>query len=496
MFFPRSSGVLLHPTSFPSRYGIGDLGDAAYRFVEFLAESKQKYWQILPLCPCDEKPYVSYGSMAGNPLLISLDKLREQGRLAESDFWHLPEFPADQIDFEQVREFKYPLLEKACEHFKANASKEQQTEFLEFCDRKSYWLDDYALFMAFRDAFGGNWYDWKPEIAHREPQTLEIWRRRLASEVFYHKYLQFEFFNQWNLLKNYASDRQIQIIGDIPIYVDHNSADVWANQEIFCLDAQTNKPTLVAGVPPDYFSSSGQLWGTPIYNWEKLKQQEFNWWMQRFQAVLELVDLTRIDHFRAFQAYWVVEAGETTAINGKWVEAPGEEFLTKLQEKLGDLPIIVEDLGTITPEVEALRNKFEFPGMKILQFAFTGDPNNAYLPLNYPRNCVVYTGTHDNDTTIGWFEKLSQEEQQSTLNYLCCSTGEDIHWDLIRLALSSVANQVIIPLQDILGLGSEARMNDPSQIEGNWRWRYRTDALTEDLGEKLKSLTETYGRHW
>ena len=494
MFFSRSSGILLHPTCFPSRYGIGDLGHQAYRFVDFLAESKQQYWQILPLSPCDDVPYVSYGSMAGNPLLISLETLRDEGLISVSEFWDLPEYPAEKVDFELVKKTKLPLLEKACEYFKVNATQEQQKEFLEFCDRKAYWLDDYALFMAFRETFGTPWYEWKPEIAKRDPKAIDEWRRRLAAEIFFHKYLQFEFFRQWSNLKNYANNRGIKIIGDIPIYVSHNSADVWANRECFCLDEATNQPTLVAGAPPDDFNSSGQLWGNPIYNWEKLQQQDFRWWVQRFQATLDYVDVIRIDHFRGFQAYWVLKPEETSAINGKWVEAPGAAFFEKLKEILGDLPIIVEDLGTIMAEVEALRDKFQFPGLKILQFAFSNGWDHPYLPLNYPRNCIVYTGTHDNDTTISWFEKLSEQEKDNTLAYISCTSSEGIHWDLIRLALSSVADGAIIPLQDILGLGSEARMNNPGKNEGNWVWRYHSEALTEELRDRLKIITQTYGR--
>ncbi len=494
MFFPRSSGVLLHPTCFPSRFGIGDLGYEAYRFIDFLAESNQQYWQILPLSPCDENPYVSYGSMAGNPLLISLEKLRDEGKLFDSDFWYLPEFNSEKVEFEKVKQSKMPLLEKACEHFKVNATQEQQKEFREFCEVARYWLDDYALFMAFRDTFGTPWYEWKPEIVKRDRQAIELWRRRLAPEIFFHKYLQFEFFRQWSNLKNYANEKRIKIIGDIPIYVSHNSADVWANREIFCLNEATNQPILVAGTPPDDFSSSGQLWGNPVYNWEKLQQQNFRWWVQRFEAVLDYVDVIRIDHFRAFQAYWVIKPEETSAINGKWVEAPGEALFKQVQEQLGELPIIVEDLGTITKEVLELREVFHFPGMKVLQFAFNGDPDHPYLPINYPRHCIVYTGTHDNNTTIGWFEKLSEGEKDSIRAYLGRTSSDKIHWELIRLALSSVADQAIIPLQDILGLGSEARMNNPSQTQGNWVWRYRSDRLTEELRDRLKTMTATYGR--
>jgi len=497
MPFPRSSGILLHPTSFPSRFGIGDLGLEAYRFIDFLAESYQQYWQVLPLGPTGygNSPYASYSAMAGNPLLISPEQLREQGILAEDDFANLPAFPVEKVDFEQVVQTKIPLLKKACENFKTKASPLQQKEFAGFCESKAYWLDDYALFMALKDTHeGASWYTWKPELAKLQPEALDQWRQQLKDEIFYYKYIQFEFFRQWSELKQYANMRGIQIIGDIPIYVAHDSADVWAHPEIFCLDEQTGEAAIMAGVPPDYFSETGQLWGNPVYNWEKLQQLDFKWWVQRFQAMLDYIDIIRIDHFRGFQAYWAVSKGETTAMKGEWIEAPGEALFKVLNDKLGKLPVLAEDLGVITPEVEALRDKFEFPGMKILQFAFGSDPGNPFLPFNYPRNCVVYTGTHDNDTTVGWFNKLSDYEKDAVLSYLGCTSSEGIHWDLIRLALSSVANQAITPLQDMLGLDTEARMNYPSTPEGNWEWRYQSDALTPELHTRLKTLTKTYGR--
>ncbi len=496
MPFPRSSGILLHPTSFPSRFGIGDLGLEAYRFIDFLVESYQQYWQVLPLGPTGygNSPYASYSAMAGNPLLISLEQLRDQGMLAEEEFANLPAFPVEKVDFEQVVLLKMPLLKKACKNFKANTTPVQQKEFAGFCETKAYWLDDYALFMALKDSYeGASWYSWEREIAKRQPEAMEQARQRLEDEIFYYKYIQFEFFRQWSELKRYANMRGVQIIGDIPIYVAHDSADVWAHPEMFCLD-ETGAAALMAGVPPDYFSETGQLWGNPVYNWEKLQQLDFNWWVQRFQAMLDYIDIIRIDHFRGFQAYWAVEQGETNAINGKWIEAPGEALFNSLNHKLGKLPVLAEDLGVITPQVEALRDKFEFPGMKILQFAFGGDASNPFLPFNYSRNCVVYTGTHDNDTTVGWFNKLPDYEKEAALRYLGYPSPEGIHWDFIRLALSSVANQAIIPLQDLLGLGTEARINYPSKPEGNWDWRYQSHALTDHLRSHLKTLTKTYGR--
>jgi 4-alpha-glucanotransferase len=497
MPFPRSSGILLHPTSFPSLFGIGDLGLEAYRFIDFLTESYQQYWQVLPLGPTGygNSPYASYSAMAGNPFLISPEQLREQGMLAEDDFANFPAFPAEKVDFEQVVQTKIPLLKKACENFKTKASPLQQKEFAGFCESKAYWLDDYALFMALKDTHeGASWHTWKPELAKLQPEALDQWRQQLKDEIFYYKYIQFEFFRQWSELKQYANRRGIQIIGDIPIYVAHDSADVWAHPEIFCLDEQTGEAAIMAGVPPDYFSETGQLWGNPVYNWAKLQQLDFKWWVQRFQAMLDYIDIIRIDHFRGFQAYWAVSKGETTAMNGQWIEAPGEALFKVLNDKLGKLPVLAEDLGVITPEVEALRDKFEFPGMKVLQFAFGSDTGNPFLPFNYPRNCVVYTGTHDNDTTVGWFNKLSDYEKDAVLRYLGCTSSEGIHWDLIRLALSSVANQAITPLQDVLGFETEARMNYPSKPEGNWEWRYQSDALTQELRTRLKTLTKTYGR--
>ncbi|MEH2183553.1 4-alpha-glucanotransferase [Nostoc sp.] len=497
MPFPRSSGILLHPTSFPSRFGIGDLGLEAYRFIDFLKESHQQYWQVLPLGPTayGNSPYMCYSAMAGNPLLVSLEKLRDEGLLTEEDFANLPGFPEEKVDYEKVVPIKIGLLKKAYEHFRVNATPIQQKEFEGFCDSKAYWLDNYALFMALKDANeNANWHTWQSELVKRDPQAMEQVQERLNGEIFYYKFVQFEFFRQWSELKSYANMRGINIIGDIPIYVAHDSADVWAHPEIFCLDQETGAAAQMAGVPPDYFSATGQLWGNPVYNWEELQKQDFKWWVQRFEAMLDYVDIIRIDHFRGFEAYWAVPQGEQTAINGKWVEAPGDAFFEVIRQKLGKLPVLAEDLGVITPGVEALRDKYEFPGMKILQFAFSADSTNPFLPFNYSHNAVVYTGTHDNDTTIGWFNSAEEEEKQNLLLYLGSISPDGIHWDLIRLALNSIANQAIIPLQDILGLGNEARMNFPSIAEGNWEWRYRAGAITDELRDRLKVLTKLNGR--
>ncbi len=497
MHFPRSSGILLHPTSFPSRFGIGDLGAEAYKFIDFLAQSDQQYWQILPLGPTGygNSPYSCYSAMAGNPLLLSPEKLHEEGLLTDEDFANLPDFPLDKVDYDRVIQTKRRLLRKACDRFKANVSPELQEEFTEFCTAKASWLEDFALFMAFHRHFGDtSWYEWETEIAHFQPEAVAQWRAKLSDEIYYRKFLQFQFYRQWKALKEYASDRHIQIIGDIPIYVAHNSADVWANRDIFAIDEETGAAALMAGVPPDYFSQTGQLWGNPVYKWDKLQENNYQWWVERFKATFDYVDIVRIDHFLGFEGYWAVPQGENTAVNGGWVKGPSAAFFETIKQELGDLPIIAEDLGLITPEVIALRDKFEFPGMKILHFAFGGGSDNPYLPFNINRNCVIYTGTHDNNTTIGWFNRIPDYERHNVISYLGGISEEGIHWELIRLAFGSIANLAIVPLQDILGLGEEAQMNRPGIAEGNWDWYYRSGILTDQLCDRLKTLTHIYGR--
>ncbi len=497
MPFPRSSGILLHPTCFPGRYGMGDLGAAAYQFIDFLAAAEQQLWQVLPLGPTGHgnSPYMSYSSMAGNHFLISLETLADHGLLTPSDLEQFPTFPAHWVDFDAVLPAKLALLEKAATAFQASLDAETRKEYEAFCQAQAFWLEDYALFMALKQAHAGaSWHTWDAAIARRKTSALNEWREKLAAQVETHKFFQFEFHRQWAALKTYANDRAVQIVGDIPIYVAHDSADVWAFPENFMIDEETLEPSQMAGVPPDYFSETGQLWGNPTYNWKTLEKNRFGWWIQRFKALLSYVDLIRIDHFRGFESYWAVPAGETTAIEGEWVEAPGDALFNAIKRELGVLPIMAEDLGVITPEVEALRDRFEFPGMKILQFAFGSGPDNPYLPFNFRHNCVVYTGTHDNDTTVGWFEQANDYERERLLLYLGGCGEEGIHWALIRLALSSIANQAIIPLQDVLGYGSDARMNTPGLPSGNWGWRYGAEVLTSALSDRLRDLTRLFGR--
>ncbi|MGB3532571.1 MAG: 4-alpha-glucanotransferase [Microcoleaceae cyanobacterium] len=502
MTFERASGILLHPTSLPSPHGIGDLGQSAYEFIDFLEKSGQKLWQILPLGPTgyEHSPYImNFSTFAGNPLMISLEQLVEEGLLKAEELKPLPQTDdvvPTRVNFDRVIPHKMQFLKTAYQRFKDSKI---PAEFDKFCEEYSYWLEDYALFMALLEENNGNpWNQWDYALAHRQPEALKAKAEELKDETLYHKFLQFKFFEQWSKLREYANNKNIQIIGDISIYVCYNSSDVWAAPKNFQLDPETLEPLYIAGVPPDYFSATGQLWGNPVYDWDALKQTNYKWWIDRFKATLAYADLVRIDHFRGFEAYWRVPGGETTAMNGEWILAPGKDFFETLRQSLGSLPVLAEDLGIITPEVEELRDAFDFPGMKILQFAFGGGEDHAYLVHNHVENCLVYTGTHDNDTALGWWETASQEEKQNAAKYLGFNSPEEIseiHWELIKYALSSVANQAIIPLQDTLGLGHEARMNDPSINEGNWRWRYESsDQLTSEISERLLSLTQEYNR--
>ena len=499
MLDKRCSGILLHPTSLPSRFGIGDLGDGAFQFIDFLADADQSVWQILPLGPTGfgNSPYLCYSALAINPWLISLDRLAEEGFLPPGLLDQAPPFTNPRVDYDQAIAYKSQVLKQAFAQFSTNIEPAIEQEFEEFCQAQSDWLADYALFMAIKEAHNGaGWHQWDKDIAWREPEALKVWGDRLKTEVLYHQFLQFLGFRQWQEVKAYANQRHIAIFGDLPIYVAHDSADVWANPENFCLDPETGEAARMAGVPPDYFSITGQLWGNPVYDWETLKATGFAWWIKRFKANLQYLDIVRIDHFRGFESYWGVPQGEKTAENGEWYPAPGKEFFQALGKALGDdLPIVAEDLGVITPEVEALRDEINFPGMKVLHFAFDSDRDNPFLPFNYSNgNAVVYTGTHDNDTTVGWFQERSEEDQQKVINYLGCVCNEGIHWSLIRLASSSVAALAIFPLQDILGLGGDCRMNLPGTAMGNWGWRYHPDQLNDWLSGHLSFITELYGR--
>lgn len=493
----RVSGILLHPTSIPSRFGIGSIGSRARRFIDFLAETGQQIWQILPLGPTGfgNSPYMSYSAMAGNPLLLSLENIRDDGFLSDEDLSGVPDFPAHKVDYAAVTDYKFPRLRQACNNFMQRASAEYRDAFNAFCNQKAYWLDDYALFMALKaDQENKTWNHWQPELAHRQSEALDQARSRLADEITFHKYLQFEFSRQWTELKQYANSRGVFIVGDIPIYVAHDSADVWARPENFSLDIRTGEPAMMAGVPPDYFSDTGQLWGNPTYNWGQLQKTNFKWWVDRFRAMLDYVDYIRIDHFRGFESFWAVPRGSQNAMRGRWIKARGRAFFETLRQELGDLPVMAEDLGVITPEVEALRDRFDFPGMRILQFAFGSESDNPFLPFNYVRNSVVYTGTHDNDTTISWFEQANDYEKDNFHNYVGGVSHEGVHWELIRIALSSISNVTILPMQDILGLGGEARMNFPGKAEGNWEWRYRIEEANDGLRDRLRHLTKLFGR--
>lgn len=497
MQFPRSSGVLLHISSLPNRYGIGSMGKEAYQFVDFLISARQKLWQVFPLGPTGygDSPYQCFSAFAGNPLLIDLDLLVEDGFLSKKDLDEAPQFPDNRVDYGPVITFKFPLLRKAYENFIIKAEKQKllQEKFDRFCEINKAWLDDFALFMALKDEFGGkSWLEWEKEIRFRNPDTLNAYKLKLSDKINFQKFRQYIFFSQWHDLRAYANKNGIKIIGDIPIFVAMDSADVWAHPELFYFSPDL-KPTKVAGVPPDYFSATGQLWGNPLYSWPEHQKTGFSWWISRIKSALELVDIIRIDHFRGFAGYWAVPYGEKTAVNGQWEKAPGMELFSAVEHALGKLPIIAEDLGVITPDVVELRDHFQFPGMKVLQFAFDSNEENDHLPHQMVPNSVIYTGTHDNDTCRGWFEKAKPTDKQTALDYLK-SNGKEIWWDFIQAAWASVARIAIVPLQDILGLDSEARMNFPGVASGNWQWRFCWDELKPSLIKRLAHLTKIYGR--
>jgi 4-alpha-glucanotransferase len=495
----RGSGILIHLTSLPSPYGIGDLGTSAYRFADFLAQGKQSYWQVLPLNPTEQingnSPYYSFSAFAGNVLLISPELLAEAGFLTQSDLTEIPSFPNERCDYASVAPYKIRLLYRAYERFKSN--NHERNSYDEFCKKNEKWLEDFALFVVIKNQFNGkSWGDWEKGLRDRNPEDLEKIRKNFGDHLEREKFLQYLFIKQWISLKNYCNEKGIQLIGDIPIYVNYDSVDVWTHPELFKLD-KDKKPTCVAGVPPDYFSKTGQLWGNPIYRWDILKKTGYRWWFQRIGHNLLLFDTLRLDHFRGFVGFWEVPSTEGTAIHGKWVKAPAVHFFTALLKKFPAHSIIAEDLGVITPDVKEVMNRFGFPGMRILQFAFGEDcPTHPYLPHNYTPNTLVYTGTHDNNTTRGWFEnEATPEDKKRLFRYVGREIlPEECPRELHRLAMMSVANTVIIPVQDLLGLGEEAKMNRPSVAHGNWEWRLLPDQLNSSCAERLREMTTIYGR--
>ena len=506
MNFPRASGILLHPTSLPGEYGIGDLGPNAFEFVDLLAEAKQTYWQILPLGPTGygDSPYQCFSAFAGNTLLISPERLVESGLLDRAVLESKPTFSSDKVDYGGVYDWKNEILPKAYRAFHQTTSVDLRGKFETFCQENEWWLEDYATYRAVKAAQGQKaWYEWDDALKLRDREALKREAERLYEQIQAEKFYQFLFFSQWEELKAYSNGKGVKIIGDIPIFIALDSADVWCNQERFKLN-EDGSPKVVAGVPPDYFSKTGQLWGNPIYDWDAMRRDGFSWWIARVAFTLKTVDVVRVDHFRGFAAAWEVPGGDKTAENGRWVDVPGKELFISLKRALGDLPVIAEDLGVITPDVEELRDGFGFPGMRILQFAFGGDAKNHDLPHNYIKNCVAYTGTHDNDTTVGWWHSQAGagstrdaaaigREHDFCLKYLD-TDGRNIHWDFIRAVWSSVADTAITPVQDLLGIGTEGRMNLPASDSGNWFWRYQDGALTPEIIERLRGLTHTYGR--
>ncbi len=504
----RASGILLHPTSLPGPHGSGDIGGSAYRFVDFLRTASQRWWQMLPVGPpgYGESPYSAESAFAGSPLLISLDALVDDGWLASSAIVPATALSPDRIDYAPMQAHRLTQLRSAFRSFEASAAARGPMDpFRRFCEANAAWLDDFALFRALKRAHGGvQWTRWEPAVKLREPSALSSARRELAPAIAFEKFAQYVFDRQWSRLRAYAAERGVGLIGDMPIFVAHDSADVWQNPSAFALDGE-GEPAFVAGVPPDYFSATGQRWGNPLYRWRRMKKSGYAWWIARFRMALQRFDAIRLDHFIGFQRYWRIPADEPTAVGGRWMKGPGAAFFDIVRSALGDLPLIAEDLGEVTPAVYALRDRYRWPGIKVLQFAFGSDPSApSFLPHNYPRRAVVFTGTHDNDTTVGWFRDpggegssrtalQTEEERRTALRYFG-TTGQEIHWDMIRTALASVARLAIFPLQDVLGLGSSARMNRPGQGCGNWTWRFADGALGRDLAQCLGQLTQTYGR--
>jgi 4-alpha-glucanotransferase len=495
----RTSGILLHPTSLPGPFGVGDLGPAARRFVDFLAAAGQGLWQMLPLGPTGyrDSPYQCTSSFAGNPLLISPELLLESGWIQAADL-DPPEFPVDQVAFGAVAAWKHDLLRRALAGFNVAADEADRQDYARFCESHREWLEDYALYHALKVHFGLRpWTDWPGEFGLRDRAALTAWSVANPDELELQRFTQYVFFRHWVGLRAYANSRGVHLVGDMPIFVAHDSSEVWTRPDWFLLDDQGH-PTVIAGVPPDYFSSTGQRWGNPLYRWSALADDGYRFWVERLRRVLELVDLVRIDHFRGFAAYWEIPVGEETAVNGRWVPGPGMDLFRALRAELGDdLPLIAEDLGVITPDVELLRDDLELPGMAVLQFGFEdlegGFGRSAFLPHNHRQRLAVYTGTHDNNTLRGWWADKSESIQRNAQRYLG-SAGDEIEWDFIRAALSSVASISIFPMQDVLGLGSDACMNRPGTAEGNWVWRYRADMASEAIAARLLELSRLYGR--
>lgn len=494
MTFKRSSGILLHPTSLPGPYGIGDLGPAAYRFIDSLADTGCKLWQVLPLGPTGygDSPYQCFSAFAGNPYLVSPDFLKNEGLLTDADLEGMPDWPENKVDFGLIFDWKPALLDRAYTRFQSLPANPLHAEFDAFRFDQASWLADFALFMALKDAHGGAaWTDWPESLRKREPAALTAAREQYSEAIRRQEFRQFLFFRQWNALRRYVHSKGIQIIGDIPIFVAMDSSDAWAHPGLFYLD-EAGKPLVVAGVPPDYFSPTGQLWGNPLYRWNVHKSTGYKWWIERIRATLATVDIVRIDHFRGFAGYWEIPGGAPTAQQGRWVPGPGIDLFVAIRTALGELPIIAEDLGEITPDVIELRDALGLPGMKIYQFGFSG-PDNPFLPHHYPRNCVVYTGTHDNDTAWGWYRTAPAHELDFARRYLNVDGG-DFAWDMIRSAWASVAVFALAPLQDFMNLGSEARMNFPGKVGGYWAWRMPEGSLHDDLKRRIRALNDLYER--
>lgn len=494
--FPRSSGILLHPTSLPGKYGIGDLGDSAYRFIDWLVEHGQSIWQILPLGPTSygDSPYQTLSAFAGNPNLIALDKFTDYGWFDADDLADVPNFPTNRVDYGWIIPYHDDKLTLAYERFQERGTKEQKDGFENFINDNSDWLEDFALFNALKKFHDGRpWVEWDDvELIKYEAKALNKARKDHEQAIDEQRFRQWVFYRQWYHLKYYAGQRGVRIFGDIPIFVAHDSSDVWANQDLFYLDELGN-PEVIAGVPPDYFSPTGQRWGNPLYKWDVMKARNYDWWKSRFKSILSLVDYIRVDHFRGFEAYWEIPASEPTAINGEWISGPGHDFLEAIADEFGDLPVIAEDLGVITEGVEALRDDFNLPGMKVLQFAWS-DPTNGFLPHNHPVNCVVYTGTHDNNTTIGWWSSEVNEGTKNFMQTYLEREVREINWRMIQVGMMSSAHTAIFPMQDILNLGADARMNTPGKEQGNWTWRFTEDGFNHNGKDRLSHYTGLYRR--